>query len=29
MFLAIKLRSEFAVGIIVKNEKTELICLSN
>jgi len=29
MFLAIELRSEFDVGIIVKNEKTEQICLSN
>ena len=29
MFFAIELRSEFDVGIIVKNEKTEPICLSN
>ena len=28
MFLAIELRSEFDVGIIVKNENTEPICLS-
>jgi hypothetical protein len=29
MFFAIELRSEFDVGIIVKNEKTEVIWLSN
>ena len=29
MFFAIELRSEFDVGIIVKNENTEPICLSN
>jgi len=28
MFFAIELRSELDVGIIVKNEKTEPICLS-
>jgi len=29
MFFAIELRLEFDVGIIVKNEKIEPICLSN
>ena len=29
MFFAMELSSEFAVGIIVRNENTEPICLSN